>query len=80
MFCEEKCCEQTPVKDNCRLLRKRSVDEVRYGRLWAEVALPKLLEGGGATGESPYPEISSLASSKFEHQNCLFLKKVDTQP
>jgi hypothetical protein len=46
MFCEEKCCEQTLVKDNSRLLRKRSVDEVRYGRLWAEVALPKLLEGG----------------------------------
>ena len=44
--CENGDCEFVPTLralDNRELLLKRSVEEVRYGRLWAEVELPKLL-------------------------------------
>lgn len=41
--CEDGGCEFVPSLDNRELLFKRSVEEVRYGRLWAEVELPKLL-------------------------------------
>lgn len=54
--CENHCCEFVPSIDSRQLKFERSVDEVRYGRLWAEVELPKLLvnkeqkmEGGKQT-------------------------------
>lgn len=41
--CENGNCEVVPNVDNRELVRERSSDEVHYGRLWAEVELPKLL-------------------------------------
>lgn len=41
--CEDGTCEFVPSVDSRQLSYKRPVDEVRYGRLWAEVELPKLL-------------------------------------
>lgn len=41
--CEDGGCEFVPSLDNRELLLKRCPEEVRYGRLWAEVELPKLL-------------------------------------
>jgi len=41
--CEECSCEIVPSVNNRELSLKRAEDEVRYGRLWAEVELPKLL-------------------------------------
>jgi hypothetical protein len=43
--CMDGSCEPVPGVDSRELLFKRPVDEVRYGRLWAEVELPKLLAG-----------------------------------
>jgi len=40
--------------DSRQLASKRPADEVRYGRLWAEVELPKLLaEKVHGSGEQP---------------------------
>jgi len=41
--CEEGSCEFVPSVNNRESSLKRSEDELRYGRLWAEVELPKLL-------------------------------------
>lgn len=41
--CEDGACEFAPSVDSRQLTSKRPADEVRYGRLWAEVELPKLL-------------------------------------
>lgn len=41
--CEDGACEFAPSVDSRELTSKRRADEVRYGRLWAEVELPKLL-------------------------------------
>jgi hypothetical protein len=41
--CEECSCEFAPSVDGRGLLLKRSAEEVRYGTLWAEVELPRLL-------------------------------------
>ena len=41
--CENGACEFVPSVDSRRLRLKRPDDEVRYGRLWAEVELPRLL-------------------------------------
>ena len=43
--CMDGSCEPVSGVDSRELLFKRPVDEVRYGRLWAEVELPKLLAG-----------------------------------
>ncbi len=41
--CEEGSCEFIPRVNTREPLLKRSEDELRYGRLWAEVELPELL-------------------------------------
>jgi hypothetical protein len=41
--CEEGSCEFISRVNTREPLLKRSEDELRYGRLWAEVELPKLL-------------------------------------
>jgi hypothetical protein len=41
--CEEGSCEFVPSVNSREPLLKRSEDELRYGRLWAEIELPKLL-------------------------------------
>lgn len=41
--CEDSGCEFVPSVDSRQLPIKRPVDEVLYGRLWAEIELPKLL-------------------------------------
>ena len=41
--CEEGSCEFVPSVNSREPSLKRSEDELRYGRLWAEVELPKLL-------------------------------------
>jgi hypothetical protein len=41
--CEDGACEFVPALDSRQLLLERPADEVRYGRLWAEFELPKLL-------------------------------------
>ena len=41
--CEDGACEFATSVDSRQLTSKRPADEVRYGRLWAEVELPKLL-------------------------------------
>lgn len=41
--CEDGACEFAPSVDSRQLASERPADEVRYGRLWAEVELPKLL-------------------------------------
>ena len=41
--CEEGSCEFIPRVNSREPLQKRSKDEWRYGRLWAEIELPKLL-------------------------------------
>ena len=41
--CEEGSCEFVPSVHNREPSLKRSEDELRYGRLWAEVELPKLM-------------------------------------
>jgi hypothetical protein len=41
--CEDDACEFAPSVDSRQLASKRPADEVRYGRLWAEVELPRLL-------------------------------------
>jgi len=41
--CEEGSCEFVPNVNHREPSLKRSEDELRYGRLWAEVELPKLL-------------------------------------
>jgi hypothetical protein len=41
--CEEGACDFAPSVDSRQLASKRPADEVRYGRLWAEVELPRLL-------------------------------------
>jgi hypothetical protein len=41
--CEEGNCEFVPSVNSREPLPKRSEDELRYGRLWAEIELPKLL-------------------------------------
>lgn len=41
--CEDGACEFAPSVDSRELTSKRPIDEVRYGRLWAEIELPKLL-------------------------------------
>jgi len=41
--CEEGSCEFIPCVNSREPLLKRSEDELRYGRLWAEIELPKLL-------------------------------------
>jgi len=43
--CIDGSCEPVSSVDSRELLFKRPVDEVRYGRLWAEVELPKLQAG-----------------------------------
>lgn len=41
--CEEGSCEFIPRVNSREPSVNRSEDELRYGRLWAEVELPKLL-------------------------------------
>ena len=41
--CENGSCEFIPRVNSREPLVKRSEDELRYGRLWAEVELPRLL-------------------------------------
>lgn len=41
--CWDGGCETLPSIDSRELLLERSAEEVRYGSLWAEVELPKLL-------------------------------------
>jgi hypothetical protein len=41
--CEEGGCEFAPSVSSREPSLKRSEDELRYGRLWAEIELPKLL-------------------------------------
>jgi len=41
--CEEGSCEFIPRVNSREPLFNRSEDELRYGRLWAEVELPTLL-------------------------------------
>jgi len=41
--CEDGNCEFIPSVISRESSFKRSEDEVRYGRLWAEIELPKLL-------------------------------------
>lgn len=41
--CGEGSCEFIPSVNSRKPLLKRSEDELRYGRLWAEIELPKLL-------------------------------------
>ena len=41
--CEAGSCEFVPSANSREPSLKRSEDELRYGRLWAEIELPKLL-------------------------------------
>jgi len=41
--CEKGSCEFIPRVNSREPSLKRSEDELRYGRLWAEIELPKLL-------------------------------------
>jgi len=54
--CENGSCEVVPNVDNRELVRERSSDEVHYGRLWAEVELPKLLRDEKSVERSSFVE------------------------
>jgi hypothetical protein len=64
--CEDGACEFAPSVDSRQLTSKRPADEVRYGRLWAEVELPKLLAQEVRSGEEQPTATLQGAGKKTE--------------
>ena len=65
--CEECACEFAPSVDSRQLKSKRPADEVRYGRLWAEVELPKLLAEKEPTRQADLMPSDTRRSEEQRH-------------